>query len=159
SMEPLTLDQVPPLVYLEVMRDVDLFVGVASVGVLAGVLINPGHGSWRTVAPAAVLATFDRHRGEHLRRRNGWLLLPLRSFESAPRHAGAQAGSPRPRGWGRPTGPAASSQDGPLAPEQTPWFLQRRVAWLRIPVGENSPQRERPPDVRLSWMVRTARRF
>jgi Domain of unknown function (DUF4132) len=30
--EPLTLDQVPPLVLSEVMRDVDLFVGVASVG-------------------------------------------------------------------------------------------------------------------------------
>jgi Domain of unknown function (DUF4132) len=30
--EPLTLDQVPPLVFSEVMRDVDLFVGVASVG-------------------------------------------------------------------------------------------------------------------------------
>jgi hypothetical protein len=31
-MEPLSLDQVPPLVFSEVMRDVDLFVGVASVG-------------------------------------------------------------------------------------------------------------------------------
>lgn len=30
--EPLPLDQVPPLVFSEVMRDVDLFVGVASVG-------------------------------------------------------------------------------------------------------------------------------
>ena len=30
--EPLALDQVPPLVFSEVMRDVDLFVGVASVG-------------------------------------------------------------------------------------------------------------------------------
>ncbi|HWW84656.1 MAG TPA: DUF4132 domain-containing protein [Vicinamibacterales bacterium] len=30
--EPLTLDQVPPLVFSEIMRDVDLFVGVASVG-------------------------------------------------------------------------------------------------------------------------------
>jgi hypothetical protein len=30
--EPLSLDQVPPLVFSEVMRDVDLFVGVASVG-------------------------------------------------------------------------------------------------------------------------------
>jgi hypothetical protein len=32
SMEPLSLEQVPPLVFSEVMRDVDLFVGVASVG-------------------------------------------------------------------------------------------------------------------------------
>jgi hypothetical protein len=32
NMEPLSLDQVPPLVFSEVMRDVDLFVGVASVG-------------------------------------------------------------------------------------------------------------------------------
>jgi hypothetical protein len=32
STEPLSLDQVPPLVFSEVMRDVDLFVGVASVG-------------------------------------------------------------------------------------------------------------------------------
>jgi hypothetical protein len=31
-MEPLSFDQVPPLVFSEVMRDVDLFVGVASVG-------------------------------------------------------------------------------------------------------------------------------
>lgn len=30
--EPLLLDQVPPLVFSEIMRDVDLFVGVASVG-------------------------------------------------------------------------------------------------------------------------------
>jgi hypothetical protein len=30
--EPLPLDEVPPLVFSEVMRDVDLFVGVASVG-------------------------------------------------------------------------------------------------------------------------------
>ena len=30
--EPLPLEQVPPLVFSEVMRDVDLFVGVASVG-------------------------------------------------------------------------------------------------------------------------------
>jgi len=30
--EPLPLDQVPPVVFSEVMRDVDLFVGVASVG-------------------------------------------------------------------------------------------------------------------------------
>lgn len=30
--EPLTLDQIPPLVLSEVLRDVDLFVGVASVG-------------------------------------------------------------------------------------------------------------------------------
>jgi len=30
--EPLPLDQIPPLVFSEVMRDVDLFVGVASVG-------------------------------------------------------------------------------------------------------------------------------
>jgi hypothetical protein len=30
--EPLPLDQVPPLVFSEIMRDVDLFVGVASVG-------------------------------------------------------------------------------------------------------------------------------
>src|SRR5262249_34052880 len=30
--EPLPLDQVPPLVFSEVMRDVDLFVGVSSVG-------------------------------------------------------------------------------------------------------------------------------
>jgi hypothetical protein len=30
--EPLALDQIPPLVFSEVMRDVDLFVGVASVG-------------------------------------------------------------------------------------------------------------------------------
>src|SRR5262245_44942072 len=29
---PLPLDQVPPLAFSEVMRDVDLFVGVASVG-------------------------------------------------------------------------------------------------------------------------------
>ncbi len=32
DIEPLPLDQVPPLVFSEVMRDVDLFVGVASVG-------------------------------------------------------------------------------------------------------------------------------
>lgn len=32
SMEPLPLDQVPSLVFSEVLRDVDLFVGVASVG-------------------------------------------------------------------------------------------------------------------------------
>jgi hypothetical protein len=31
-IEPLPLDQIPPLVFSEVMRDVDLFVGVASVG-------------------------------------------------------------------------------------------------------------------------------
>jgi hypothetical protein len=30
--EPLPLDQIPPLVFSEVMRDVDMFVGVASVG-------------------------------------------------------------------------------------------------------------------------------
>jgi hypothetical protein len=30
--EPLPLDQIPPLVFSEIMRDVDLFVGVASVG-------------------------------------------------------------------------------------------------------------------------------
>ncbi len=30
--EPLALDQVPPLVFSEILRDVDLFVGVASVG-------------------------------------------------------------------------------------------------------------------------------
>ncbi len=30
--EPLPLDEIPPLVFSEVMRDVDLFVGVASVG-------------------------------------------------------------------------------------------------------------------------------
>src|SRR5205823_14349791 len=30
--EPLALEAVPPLVFSEVMRDVDLFVGVASVG-------------------------------------------------------------------------------------------------------------------------------
>jgi hypothetical protein len=30
--EPLALDQIPPLVFSEVMRDVDMFVGVASVG-------------------------------------------------------------------------------------------------------------------------------
>lgn len=30
--EPLPLDQVPPLVFSEIMRDVDLFVGVASIG-------------------------------------------------------------------------------------------------------------------------------
>jgi hypothetical protein len=30
--EPLSLEQIPPLVFSEVMRDVDLFVGVASVG-------------------------------------------------------------------------------------------------------------------------------
>jgi hypothetical protein len=30
--EPLPLDQVPPLVFSEIMRDVDLFVGVSSVG-------------------------------------------------------------------------------------------------------------------------------
>jgi hypothetical protein len=30
--EPLPLDQIPPLVFTEVMRDVDMFVGVASVG-------------------------------------------------------------------------------------------------------------------------------
>src|SRR5262249_3667595 len=30
--EPLPLDEVPPLVFSEIMRDVDLFVGVASVG-------------------------------------------------------------------------------------------------------------------------------
>jgi hypothetical protein len=30
--EPLSLDQVPPLLFSEIMRDVDLFVGVASVG-------------------------------------------------------------------------------------------------------------------------------
>ncbi|MEZ6128650.1 MAG: DUF4132 domain-containing protein [Planctomycetaceae bacterium] len=30
--EPLSLDQIPPLVFSEIMRDVDLFVGVASVG-------------------------------------------------------------------------------------------------------------------------------
>ena len=32
ATEPLSLDQVPPLVFSEIMRDVDLFVGVASVG-------------------------------------------------------------------------------------------------------------------------------
>ncbi len=32
AAEPLPLDQVPPLVFSEIMRDVDLFVGVASVG-------------------------------------------------------------------------------------------------------------------------------
>lgn len=32
NAEPLSLDQIPPLVFSEVMRDVDLFVGVASVG-------------------------------------------------------------------------------------------------------------------------------
>ncbi|MGI5489575.1 DUF4132 domain-containing protein [Microtetraspora malaysiensis] len=31
-VQPLSLDQVPPLVFSEIMRDVDLFVGVASVG-------------------------------------------------------------------------------------------------------------------------------
>ncbi len=31
-VEPLALDQIPPLVFSEIMRDVDLFVGVASVG-------------------------------------------------------------------------------------------------------------------------------
>jgi hypothetical protein len=30
--QPLSLDQIPPLVFSEIMRDVDLFVGVASVG-------------------------------------------------------------------------------------------------------------------------------
>ena len=30
--EPLALDAVPPLVFSEIMRDVDMFVGVASVG-------------------------------------------------------------------------------------------------------------------------------
>jgi hypothetical protein len=30
--EPLPLDQIPPLVFSEIMRDVDLFVGVASIG-------------------------------------------------------------------------------------------------------------------------------
>ena len=30
--EPLTLEHVPPLVFSEIMRDVDLFVGVASMG-------------------------------------------------------------------------------------------------------------------------------
>ena len=30
--DPLTLDQIPPLVFSEIMRDVDLFVGVASIG-------------------------------------------------------------------------------------------------------------------------------
>ncbi len=30
--EPVSLDQIPPLVFSEIMRDVDLFVGVASVG-------------------------------------------------------------------------------------------------------------------------------
>src|SRR5262249_23775057 len=30
--DPLPLDQIPPLVFSEIMRDVDLFVGVASVG-------------------------------------------------------------------------------------------------------------------------------
>ena len=30
--EPLILEQIPPLVFSEIMRDVDLFVGVASVG-------------------------------------------------------------------------------------------------------------------------------
>ncbi len=30
--EPLPLDQIPPLVFSEILRDVDLFVGVASVG-------------------------------------------------------------------------------------------------------------------------------
>jgi hypothetical protein len=30
--EPMPLDQIPPLVFSEIMRDVDLFVGVASVG-------------------------------------------------------------------------------------------------------------------------------
>ena len=32
AVEPLALDEVPPLVFSEVMRDADLFVGVASVG-------------------------------------------------------------------------------------------------------------------------------
>lgn len=32
AAEPIPLDQIPPLVFSEVMRDVDLFVGVASVG-------------------------------------------------------------------------------------------------------------------------------
>lgn len=32
AAEPLPLDQIPPLVFSEIMRDVDLFVGVASVG-------------------------------------------------------------------------------------------------------------------------------
>jgi hypothetical protein len=32
SEEPLALDTIPPLVFSEVMRDVDLFVGVASIG-------------------------------------------------------------------------------------------------------------------------------
>ncbi len=32
SAEPLPLDSIPPLVFSEIMRDVDLFVGVASVG-------------------------------------------------------------------------------------------------------------------------------
>lgn len=32
AVEPLPLEQIPPLVFSEVMRDVDLFVGVASVG-------------------------------------------------------------------------------------------------------------------------------
>jgi len=32
AAEPLPLDQIPPLVLSEIMRDVDLFVGVASVG-------------------------------------------------------------------------------------------------------------------------------
>ncbi len=30
--DPLTLDQIPPLVFSEIMRDVDLFVGVSSIG-------------------------------------------------------------------------------------------------------------------------------
>ena len=32
ASDPVPLDQVPPLVFSEIMRDVDLFVGVASVG-------------------------------------------------------------------------------------------------------------------------------
>ena len=32
TMLPITLEQVPPLIFSEIMRDVDLFVGVASVG-------------------------------------------------------------------------------------------------------------------------------
>ncbi|MGB8646900.1 MAG: DUF4132 domain-containing protein [Anaerolineae bacterium] len=32
ALAPLSLDQIPPLVFSEIMRDVDLFVGVASVG-------------------------------------------------------------------------------------------------------------------------------
>ncbi len=51
SRDPLPLDQVPPLVFSEVMRDVDLFVGVAGVG---------NDPTWADAGPQGRLAQYWR---------------------------------------------------------------------------------------------------